>query len=221
MLTRNMVSGAYTYDETKAIELAESLTGEIRSKRFDENSPVGGVPPCDGVSGASACTASASLGLEAGETASPYTRVNFDDVDDYDGVDEGSGSATGNNLLDVVGNQRSGYQNFRVQIAVSYSGNVAPRSGELTDSKKCSSPLLNPMGKHSILPSMLGITESLPPMDSLNQPKHPIFTRTAQRGLTLVELVVTIVLMGILAGGTVAYVVSSTQSYVILQHAIS
>jgi len=35
-----------------------------------------------------------------------------------------------------------------------------------------------------------------------------------QTGLTLVELVVTIVLMGILAGGTVAYVVSSTQSYV-------
>ena len=58
MLTRNTVA-APTYDETKAVELAESLTGEIRSKRFDENSPVGGVPPCDGVSGASACTASA------------------------------------------------------------------------------------------------------------------------------------------------------------------
>ena len=36
-----------------------------------------------------------------------------------------------------------------------------------------------------------------------------------QRGVTLVELVVTIVLMGILAGGTVAFVISSTQSYVI------
>ena len=88
MLTRNTVSGAYTYDETKAIELAESLAGEIRSKRFDENSPVSGVPPCDGVSGASACTASASLGLEAGEAATPYTRLNFDDVDDYDGGHE-------------------------------------------------------------------------------------------------------------------------------------
>ena len=51
-------------------------------------------------------------------------------------------------------------------------------------------------------------------MNSLNQPKYSIFTKTAQQGLTLVELVVTIVLMGILAGGTVAYVVSSTQSYV-------
>ena len=51
-------------------------------------------------------------------------------------------------------------------------------------------------------------------MNPLNRPTRSIFTRTAQRGLTLVELVVTIVLMGILAGGTVAYVVSSTQSYV-------
>ena len=147
LLSRNTLSGAYAYDETKAIELAESLAGEIRSKRFDENSPISGVPPCDGVSGASACTASASLGLEAGETASPYTRVNFDDVDDYDGVDEGSGSATGNDILDVVGNQRSGYQNFRVQIAVSYSGNVAPRSAELTDSKKVRLTITQPNGE--------------------------------------------------------------------------
>jgi MSHA pilin protein MshD len=147
LLSQTALQGAYTYDETKAIELAESLAGEIRSKRYDENSPVSGVPPCDGVSGGSACTASASLGLEAGEAASPYTRVNFDDVDDYDGVDEGSGSATGHDLLDVAGNQRSGYQNFRVQIAVSYSGNVAPRSGELTDSKKVQLTITQPNGE--------------------------------------------------------------------------
>jgi MSHA pilin protein MshD len=147
LLGINTQKGAGTGLETKAIELAESLAGEIRSKRYDENSPVSGVPPCDGVSGASACTASASLGLEAGETASPYTRVNFDDVDDYDGVDEGSGSATGNDLLDVAGNQRSGYQNFRVEIAVSYSGNVAPRSGELTDSKKVQLTITQPNGE--------------------------------------------------------------------------
>ena len=38
--------------------------------------------------------------------------------------------------------------------------------------------------------------------------------KNREAGLTLVELVVTIVLIGILAGGTVAFVVSSTQSYV-------
>ena len=147
MLSQTTVSGAYTYDETKAIELAESLAGEIRSKRYDENSPVGGVPPCDGVSGGSACTASASLGLEAGEATSPYTRVNFDDVDDYDGVDEGSGSATGHDILDVAGNQRSGYQNFRVQIAVSYGGATEPRDGELTDHKIVQLTITQPNGE--------------------------------------------------------------------------
>jgi len=147
MLAQNTLRGAYTYDETKAIELAESIIGEIRSKRFDESSPVGGVPPCDGVSGASACTISVNLGPEAGETSNPYTRMNFDDVDDYNGVDEGSGSATGYGLLDVAGNQRSGYQNFRVQIAVSYSGNVAPRSAELTDSKKVQLTVTQPNGE--------------------------------------------------------------------------
>jgi len=147
MLAQNTLRGAYTYDETKAVELAESIIGEIRSKRFDENSPVGGVPPCDEVSGGSACTISVNLGPEAGETASPYSRVNFDDVDDYDGVDEGSGSSTGHSLLDVAGNQRPGYQNFRVQIAVSYSGHVAPRSGELTDSKKVQLTVTQPNGE--------------------------------------------------------------------------
>ena len=147
MLAQNTLRGAYTYDETKAVELAESIIGEIRSKRFDENSPVGGVPPCDEVSGGSACTSSVNLGPEAGETASPYSRVNFDDVDDYDGVDEGSGSSTGHSLLDVAGNQRPGYQNFRVQIAVSYSGHVAPRSGELTDSKKVQLTVTQPNGE--------------------------------------------------------------------------
>jgi len=38
--------------------------------------------------------------------------------------------------------------------------------------------------------------------------------RSTARGLTLVELVVTIVVMGIIAGGTTAYIMSSTQSYV-------
>ena len=57
------MSGAYTYDETKAIELAQSYSSEIKAKRFDENSPVGGVPPCDGVSGGNGCTANSNAAL--------------------------------------------------------------------------------------------------------------------------------------------------------------
>ena len=126
MIGQNTVSGAYTYDETKAIELAQSYSSEIKARRYDENSPVGGVPPCDGVSGGNGCTANsnAALGPDTGESA----RTAFDDVDDYDDLDEGSGS--GNALLDAEGNTRTGYGNFRVQVQVTYSGDVAPRSGE-------------------------------------------------------------------------------------------
>ncbi len=48
MVSQATVQGAYTHDETKAIELAQSYLAEIMSRRYDENSPVGGVPPCDG-----------------------------------------------------------------------------------------------------------------------------------------------------------------------------
>ncbi|MDB3986507.1 prepilin-type N-terminal cleavage/methylation domain-containing protein [Pseudomonadales bacterium] len=140
MLAQNTVSGAYTYDETKAIELAQSYSSEIKAKRFDENSPVGGVPPCDAPS-AAACTAVGSLGSEPGESA----RTAFDDVDDYDDLDEGSGSLKA--LLDAEGNIRTGYENFRVQVQVTYSGDVAPRSGSVSDSKKVVLTITQPNGE--------------------------------------------------------------------------
>ena len=46
LLSQTTVSGAYTYDETMAVELGQSYIAEITSKRYDENSPIGGVPPC-------------------------------------------------------------------------------------------------------------------------------------------------------------------------------
>ena len=143
MIGQNTVSGAYTYDETKAIELAQSYSSEIKARRYDENSPVGGVPPCDGVSGGNGCTANSNsaLGPDIGETA----RTLFDDVDDYDDLDEGSGS--GNTLLDTEGNSRTGYQNFRVQVQVTYSGDAAPRSGSVSDSKKVVLTITQPNGE--------------------------------------------------------------------------
>lgn len=139
----NTQRGADTYDETKAIELAQSYLGEIKAKRYDENSPVGGVPPCDGFSGGSACTADidSALGPDSGESA----RVLFDDVDDFDDLDEGSGS--GNPLLDAEGNSRTGYQSFRVQVQVTYSGASAPRSGSTSDSKKVILTVTQPNGE--------------------------------------------------------------------------
>jgi len=145
MIGQNTISGATTYDETKAIELAQSYLGEIKAKRYDENSPVGGVPPCDDVSGGNACTANAdvALGPDSGESS----RTTFDDIDDYDDLDEGSGSVGDSALLDAEGNTRTGYENFRVQVQVTYSGNVAPRSGDLTDAKKIVLTITQPNGE--------------------------------------------------------------------------
>ena len=99
--------------------------------------------PGDGVSSANACTANSNsaLGPDTGDSA----RTAFDDVDDYDDLDEGSGS--GNTLLDAEGNIRTGYENFRVQVQVTYSGNVAPRSGSVSDSKKVVLTITQPNGE--------------------------------------------------------------------------
>ena len=57
--------------QNKTIKLAQLYLDEILSKRFDENSPVGGVP-------ANASTSCASIGADAAEV-----RATYDDVDDF------------------------------------------------------------------------------------------------------------------------------------------
>lgn len=95
--------------ETRAIALAQSYLDEILSRRFDEHSAPRGIPPCR-----SNCTAEGSFGLDGGETV----RADFDDVDDYHGLDEGYDQA--NPLQDAEGNERLDYENFRVRVSVRY-----------------------------------------------------------------------------------------------------
>ena len=45
------------------------------------------------------------------------------------------------------GNIRTGYENFRVQVQVTYSGDVAPRSGSVSDSKKVVLTITQPNGE--------------------------------------------------------------------------
>ena len=88
--------------EVKLVELGQAYTEEILTKRFDENSPSGGVPACY-----PAGTACGALGVES------ETRSTYDDVDDYDGLDESP-------PVDSLGNVRQNYTGFRVQVSVSY-----------------------------------------------------------------------------------------------------
>ncbi|MBT3428415.1 MAG: type II secretion system protein [Gammaproteobacteria bacterium] len=137
ILSSNTASSANTFFETRAIELAQAYSDEIMAHRFDEQSALDGVPPCDGLSTddpvpSSPCTLLASFGGDTDETS----RSLYDDVDDYHGLDEGSGSATGASLLNASGTTRTGYENFRVEVSVTYAGDLAPLSAAKTDSKK-------------------------------------------------------------------------------------
>ncbi|MEH6649050.1 MAG: prepilin-type N-terminal cleavage/methylation domain-containing protein [Motiliproteus sp.] len=105
--------GADTLWQTKAIELVQAYADEIQTKRFDHNSPVGGVPACGT---ASAANCSGVLGSESGESRGGGSN-NFNDVDDYNGLNESP-------PLDSQGNIRSDYQGYRVEAGVSYAGNA-------------------------------------------------------------------------------------------------
>ena len=89
--------------QAKSVVLAESYIEEIVARRYDEATPLGGVPPCSPTT--VACSA---IGVD-GEV-----RSEFDDVDDYDGVDDLP-------PVDVDGNPRAGYAGFRVQVSVAYA----------------------------------------------------------------------------------------------------
>lgn len=115
--------------EARAVALAQSYLDEILARRFDENSGERGIPPCfiadpDAEPGG-VPDCSGTLGPEAGETpiAPAYSRNNFNDVDDYHGLDEGYGQPRP--LLDADGVERIGYDNFRVSVSVRYV-NVEP-----------------------------------------------------------------------------------------------
>jgi MSHA pilin protein MshD len=89
--------------QARSVALAESYIEEIMARRYDEATPLGGVPPC--APAAVPCTAVGDDG---------DTRARFDDVDDYHGLDEQP-------PLDADGNPRSEYSGYRVQVAVAYA----------------------------------------------------------------------------------------------------
>ena len=88
--------------QAKAVTLAQSYVEEIMARRYDEATPLGGVPPCSPAT--LPCT---------GIGADGEGRTGFDDVDDYHGLDEQP-------PLDSEGVPRADYAGYRVQVAVAY-----------------------------------------------------------------------------------------------------
>lgn len=105
----------------RSVSLAQAYLDEILSKRFDENSRNSGIPPCRGSTGPLGRRCSQEAGTPQPEIFGPdggETRATYDDVDDYHNLNEGFG--TGNDLEDAQGIQRTGYDNFTVDITVRY-----------------------------------------------------------------------------------------------------
>ncbi|WP_100657723.1 type IV pilus modification PilV family protein [Alteromonas flava] len=103
--------------QVRATELGQSLLNEISAKAFDENSDfVGGSTRCNE---STACTSSSALGPDAGES-----REDFDDVDDFNGLDATGGAITNSLNETLQGPGGNLYEGFRLQVAVFYDDNL-------------------------------------------------------------------------------------------------
>jgi MSHA pilin protein MshD len=138
------------------------MMDEITAKKWDEKSPVGGGPICTGESPNQAtrpalidacvtqATLVASLGLDGTET-----RVNFNDVDDYDGLSEPLGGF----FYDQDGQQLPGnLTGFTRSVEVDYVAsnaapieNSTPVSANATDTKRIMVTVVSPLGETFIL----------------------------------------------------------------------
>ena len=87
-------------NQTRAVELAQLYMDEIITKKYDDNTPPGGVPKYSG---------SCNIGPDSGES-----RGTFDDVDDYDGLNDSPPSSAEGSL--------TGFNDFTVAVAVTCAG---------------------------------------------------------------------------------------------------
>lgn len=114
--------------QIRAAEFGQALMDEILAKRFDEATPLGGVPACSALT--IACTAEAGFGPDGAET-----RDQFDDVDDYHTYCGAPGDlidAQGNNLSNTSQPSAVGhpFPNYQMEVCVYYDGDF---SGALSD----------------------------------------------------------------------------------------
>ena len=143
----------------KAISLGQAMMDEILSKRWDENTPVGGGPICTTESPNQAIRASlidncvttstavGGLGTDGGESAA-NDRRNWDDADDYDGLAEASGA------LKDQDNKDLGITGYSRDVSVGYmASNTDPInyttgfSGSTTDTKLIKVTVTSPRGE--------------------------------------------------------------------------
>ncbi len=106
--------------QTRAMELAHSYLDEILARRFDENSRQGGYPRCDSTDldfdGTAMPACSAVLGPDIiPSTLLPENRNEYDDVDDYHGINDDP-------PVSALGVATTNYGSYSVSVTVSYAG---------------------------------------------------------------------------------------------------
>ncbi|WP_322567453.1 type IV pilus modification PilV family protein [Thiohalophilus sp.] len=109
VINRTLLDAPEALVNTRAMEIAQLYLDEIGAKKYDENTPQGGLPPCDSPDG-DACTAEASFGPEGSES-----RDLFDDVDDYHNPAFQTAADADNNPL-------PNYSDYDVGVTISYAG---------------------------------------------------------------------------------------------------
>lgn len=144
----------------RAISLGQSMMDEIMAKKWDENTPMGGGPICSGESTSKAarpslvnnCTNPGALtastivvGADTGESQ----RTDYDDVDDYNGINESNNFTDQNGAAFIL----TGYSR---QISIRYIPSTANSithdlpTGSLvnkTDTKRIVVTITSPLGE--------------------------------------------------------------------------
>jgi MSHA pilin protein MshD len=104
--------------QVRASELGQSLINEISGKSYDEASDrTGGAIRCDGTS----CSAWNNMGADPMDSGTE-SRINFDDVDDYNGFEMPNIYGVFNNALGeaLTINGTNLYEGFTVNVSVFY-----------------------------------------------------------------------------------------------------
>lgn len=115
--------------QIRAAEFAQAVLDDVLSKRYAENTPVGGQPVC------SSCTAISVI--DAGEA----TREHFDDVDDYNAF------CTPQAIQDVFGftlNNSDDYAGYTFSVCVGSDGNYDGTTGDGNDIARLITVTVNP-----------------------------------------------------------------------------
>lgn len=90
--------------DAKVVALVQAYSDEIMAKRYDENTPLGGLPACS--TATTPCSSAAAF--DDGEN-----RADYDDVDDFDGLDDAP-------PRQLDGTPLTDYASYRVQVNVRY-----------------------------------------------------------------------------------------------------